>query len=372
MTKHVGIRALAVHFPRGLRTNQFWKNHHPEILEAVESRKKNRIWAAPDEQRGPSPGDDFDAEMAQYLADPFRGTVERRVLTPGESSLTLELAAAKKALAAAGLEAPAVDVMIVSSLLPDQFGAMNAAYLARDLGLEGLAFNLESACASAMIALHTACALVQSGQFETALVVASCTYSRDTDTRDPISWTVGDGSSAFVVSEVEPGYGRLGGKSVHTGATCGALWCENYARDDGSLWFRLVGDPKAGKLLRDTAVEYLLSCCNGALEDAGLGLGDIDHFVFNTPVAWYSKFCARALGIPEGRPIINMYAKYGNMGPNLLGANLFHAARELGFEKGDRILMYSVGSVSSAGAMVLRWGDVALGPAPEPHTVACD
>jgi 3-oxoacyl-[acyl-carrier-protein] synthase-3 len=372
MTKHVGIRALAVHFPRGLRTNQFWKNHHPEILAAVESRKQERMWAAPEKQNGPSPGDDFDAEMAHYLRDPFRGTVERRVLTPGESSLTMELSAARKALTAAGLEPSAIDVMIVSSFLPDNFGCMNAAYLARDLALPGLAFNLESACSGAMIGLHTACALVQSGQFERALVVASCAYSRDTDTRNPISWTVGDGASAYVVSEVEPGYGRLGGKSVHTGETCGALWFENYARDDGSLWFRLVGDPNAGKLLRDTAAGYLLSCCNGALADAGSSLGDIDHFVFNTPVAWYSKYCARTLGIPAHKPVINMYPKYGNMGPNLLGANLYHAAREFGFEKGDRILMYSVGSISSAGAMVLRWGDVALGPAPEPHTVVCD
>lgn len=372
MTQSAGIRALAVHFPRGLRTNQFWKNHHPGILEAVETRKKGRMWAAPEKESGPSPGDDFDAEMVHYLADPFRGTVERRVLTPGESSLTMELAAARKALGAAALEPSDVDVMIVSSFLPDHFGCMNAPYLARDLGLTGLAFNLESACSSAMIGLHTACALVQSGQFKTALVVASCAYSRDTDTENTISWTVGDGASAYVVSEVEPGYGRLGGKSVHTGATCGALWFENYARPDGSLWFRLVGDPNAGKILRDTSVDYLLSCCNGALEDAGMSLGDIDHFVFNTPVAWYSKFCARTLGIPEGKPIINMYPKYGNMGPNLLGANLYHAAGEFGFRKGDRILMYSVGSISSAGAMVLRWGDVALGPAPEPPTVVCD
>jgi len=372
MSKHAGIRALAVHFPRGLRTNQFWRNHHPEILEAVETRKKERMWAAPEKQSGPSAGDDFDAEMAQYLADPFRGTVERRVLTPGESSLTLELSAAKKALAAAELEPSDIDLMIVSSFLPDTFGCMNAPYLARDLGLKGQAFNLESACSSSMVGLQTACGLVQAGQFKTVLVVASCAYSRDTDTRNTISWTVGDGAGAFLVAEVEPGYGRLGGKSVHTGATCGALWFENYARDDGSLWFRLVGDPNAGKLLRDTSVGYLLTCCNGALADAGLHLGDIDHFVFNTPVAWYSKFCARSLGIPESKPVINMYPKYGNMGPSLLPANLWHAASEFGFEKGDRILMYTVGSISSAGAMVLRWGDVALGSAPEPHVVSCD
>ncbi|HLV64410.1 MAG TPA: 3-oxoacyl-[acyl-carrier-protein] synthase III C-terminal domain-containing protein [Polyangiaceae bacterium] len=370
----VGIRAVAVHFPRGVRTNRFWYNHHPEIVAAVEAKKKQRIWAAPERKPDDAadPNDTFDAEMAAYLNDPFRGTIERRVLAPGESSLTLETTVAKKAMAAAQLEPKDIDLLIVSSFLPDHFGCMDAPYVARDLGLRGMAFNLESACASAMVGLQTACGLVKSGQYRNVLVVASCTYSRDTDTRDTISWTSGDGAGAFVVSEVEKGYGRLGGKGIHTGGTCGKLWFENYARDDGTLWFRLLSSPDAGKALRDTAAEFLLECCHGALRDAGVTLNDIDHFVFNTPVAWYSKFCARTLGIDPERPIVNTYPKYANCGPALLTSNLYHAAREMPFKKGDLVLMYSVGSISSAGAIVVRWGDVALGPEPEPPEIVCD
>src|SRR5690606_38588582 len=226
----VGIRAVAVHFPRGVRTNRFWYNHHPEIVAAVVAKKKQRIWAAPERKPDDAadPNDTFDAEMAAYLIDPFRGTIERRVRAPGESSLTLETTVAKKAMAAAQLEPKDIDLLIVSSFLPDHFECMDAQYVARDLGLRGMAFNLESACASAMVGLQTACGLVKSGQYRNVLVVASCTYSRDTDTRDTISWTSGDGAGAFVVSEVEKGYGRLGGKGIHTGGTCGKLWFENY------------------------------------------------------------------------------------------------------------------------------------------------
>ncbi|NIR62043.1 MAG: hypothetical protein GWO02_22435 [Gammaproteobacteria bacterium] len=49
----------------------------------------------------------------------------------------------------------------------------------------------------------------------------------------------------------------------------------------------------------------------------------------------------------------------------LPGINLHHAAHWGKIEKNDLVLMYTVGSVSSSCAAVLRWGDVALGPLPE-------
>ncbi|HMJ16017.1 MAG TPA: 3-oxoacyl-[acyl-carrier-protein] synthase III C-terminal domain-containing protein, partial [Polyangiaceae bacterium] len=81
--------------------------------------------------------------------------------------------------------------------------------------------------------------------------------------------------------------------------------------------------------------------------------------------------CARALGIDSER-VINTYPKYANMGPALLPGNLYQAARENPIKKGDLVLMYSIGSVSSSGAMVVRWGDTALGTPPEPPEVVCD
>jgi 3-oxoacyl-[acyl-carrier-protein] synthase III len=369
--KSVGIKALAVDFPKGKRTNQFWRNHHREVVEAiegkVEGKKKHRLWAGSDQE----PVDEFEREMGQYLADPFRGTVERRVLTAGENALGLELSVAKKVLSAAAMAPSDVDLMIVTSLLPDHFGAQDAAYLAKELGLNGMAFNLESACAGAMVGIDTASALIAAGHYRNALVVASCTYSRDTETKDVISWTIGDGAGAFVVGEVESGYGRLGGKAVHTGRTCGALWMENYVKPDGSLGFKLQSSPYAGKILRDAATEYLLRTCHGALEDARVGLEDIDAVVVNTPVAWYSKFCARTLGVDPAK-VTNTYPRYANMGPVLLPVNLYYGIKELPIRKDDLVLMCSIGSVSSAAAMVMRWGDIRLGEEPQPAEILAD
>lgn len=365
MGRNAGIVALSIEFPRGVRTNAFFRKHYPDVVAAVESRRQKRIWTEKSRQATV-----FDSAMEPYLTDPFRGTVERRVLTPGETSLSLETSAARKALDAAAMTPSDVELMIVSSLMPDQFGAMNAAYLARDLGMRCMAFNLETACASSMAALHTACAMVTAGQYANALVVTSCTYSRDTDPADPLSWTVGDGAGAFVVRDVPDGFGRLGGCSVNTGSTCGALWCENYQREDGSLWFRLKSSPHAGRRLGVASEEFLRHCCEGALADAGVRIQDIDGVVINTPLAWYVDFCSRALGAERDR-FVDTYPAYANMGPAMLPVNLYAHARK-GLKPGDLLLMYAIGSVSSAGAMVLRWGDVKLAPEPALAEIVCD
>jgi 3-oxoacyl-[acyl-carrier-protein] synthase-3 len=44
--------------------------------------------------------------------------------------------------------------------------------------------------------------------------------------------------------------------------------------------------------------------------------------------------------------------------------NLHHAASHGLVRPDDLVLVSSVGSVSTAGAVVMRWGDVGLGPLP--------
>ena len=39
MSQAVGIRAIAVNFPECVRTNDYWKNNHPQFL--AELQKKN-------------------------------------------------------------------------------------------------------------------------------------------------------------------------------------------------------------------------------------------------------------------------------------------------------------------------------------------
>ena len=356
----VGMLSLGVSVPDRVLTNDHWRLKHPLVVSDAE----NRIWMWKKPVDWSEGSEAFNREMAPYVRDPFRGARHRRFLPPGGTALSLETAAARDALDAADLRPEDIDLLICTSFLPDSTGIGGATFLAQELGLACGAWNLESACSSALIAFQTACSLVTSGQHQRILVVTSCCYSRVTREDDPISWGVGDAATAMVVGEVSEGIGLLGGHTVHSAETCGAVTYELELDEDKKPGYRLRAGRHAAKLLRSNSERYLQRCASGALRKAQLTVDDIDHLVVNTPLAWYAPFCARVLGIDASRTL-SVYPLYANVGPALLGLNLLHAAQWKSFQPGDLVLLYTVGSVSSCSATVVRWGDVGLGPLPK-------
>ncbi len=360
MSKSIGLQSVGVSVPDRVLTNDHWRVHHPEMVRDVEGR--TWMWRKPMEwTEGSEP---FNREMAPYVRDPFRGARQRRYMESDGAVLELELTAAWDALKAANLEPEDIDLLICSSFQPDVHGIGGAVFLARNLGLTGAAWNLESACSSALVAFQTACSLIESGQHEKVLVVSSCSYSRATAEDDPISWGVGDAASAFVVGEVEEGVGYLGGHTVHTAETCEAVAYHLELDAKGQPHLRIRTGKQTAQILRGTSERYLKECCTGAVEAAGVALSDVDHFVFNTPLAWYSAFCARALGV-DRKKTLSVYPLYANVGPALLGLNLLHAAHWRSYRPDDLVLLYTVGSVSTCSAAVVRWGEVGLGALPD-------
>ena len=361
MKTPVGIRSLAVSFPCVLRTNDHFRKTRPELVAEAERAALARLWK---KQGQESSAAQFEAAMAPYLGDPFRGTRHRRVLGPGESCLSLELRAARDALAAAALTPADIDCMIVASFLPMQPGVGNSAFLAQALGYQGAAWNLESACTSAAVATQNAVALIRAGEADRVLVVISCTYSRVSDDTDSLCWFLGDGAGAYVIGKVPDGQGVLGTKIMNTSRTCNTFYHDLYNHPTEGPKIRIGAHERTGRVLGQVSGPHLIECCDGALAQAGLTRDDVRFFVFNTPTAWYGEFCARALGVSSDRTI-DTYPDYANIGPALMPVNLYTAARAGRIAPGDVVLVYTIGSVSTAGAVVMRWGDVGLGPEPE-------
>lgn len=358
MSISVGMRSLAIAHPSVVRTNDYYRQMYPEVVAEVEKNALARLWKGAEQ----ASKNLFSAEMQPYLADPFRGAVERRVLGPGESALSLEKKAAEDALRAAGVAADEIDLVLVSSFLPDQIGVGNAPRLAEALGMKCAAWSMETACSGSVVGFQTASGLVKAGQHEKVLVVTSCTYSRYVDERDTLSWFLGDGAGAFVVGRVEDGYGFLGGKSIHSADTCGTFSYDlEIDKTTGEPKIAMNASAKTGRVLAETATHYVREVCLGAAEASKVSLSEIDFFVFHTPMPWFAPFAARALEIdPKKTVCTNRW--YGNTGPALMPGNLHYAAKQGLIQKDDLVLIQSIGSASSAGAVVVRWGDVGLGP----------
>jgi 3-oxoacyl-[acyl-carrier-protein] synthase III len=348
--------SLALRLPARVITNDFLRERYPDVVRTSEERALGKLWR-------PDPGSTsarFDAAAEPYLQDPFRGCVTRHWLEPGERSIDLEEPAARSALAAAGLTPADVDLLLCSSFFPDQLDVGNAAFLARRLGIQAPAWNLESACASSVIALETASALVASGLHRNVLCVTSCTYSRISREEDTLGWGNGDGAAAFVVRPTTPPAGMLAWHSMSTNVTCGAIYSTFERAEDGSDRIEMKATPEAGRLLRETAEPFLTTCVTGVLDKADMSLEDIELFVFNTPTAWYAQFCCDVLGVSVERSV-NAHSEVANVGPVLMPANLHKAVREGRARPGALVLLYAVGSVSNASASILRLPEIQLG-----------
>jgi 3-oxoacyl-[acyl-carrier-protein] synthase III len=363
MNDSIGIRSLAISFGSIIRTNEYWLENFPELIPQ-EKPRRIRISQSSESASTPNVLDIWSQAVAPYLSDPFRGNVERRVVDIDESSLTLEYQAAKDALNAAQLSPQEVDLMIVASLFPEQVGHGNAVYLAQKLGLCCPAWNLESTCSSALVALQNAHALIQTGAYRNVLAVVSHTGSQTVDDADSLAWSMGDAAGAFIVDRLKPNQGILASKIVSTAATCGAYVHELVTDAQGQPQIRTRTGENVSTLA-ETSVDFVRTCCEGAAASAGLTLADIDFFAFNTPTAWYTSVCTQALGISAAKTI-NLYPRYANIGSVMAIANLYHAAHECKISENNLVLVYTKGASATAAATIIRWGDVALGSVPTP------
>ncbi|MGL4880259.1 MAG: 3-oxoacyl-ACP synthase III family protein, partial [Waterburya sp.] len=189
--KPVGIKAIAVTFPDIIRTNDYYRQHNPEMIAKAEQKTLARAFSVAASNEDDSEPDIWTEEMMPYISDPFRGTVERRVVAPEDSALELEYRTAVDVLTAAKLAPEDIDLMLVTSLFPDHILPGDASFLAGKLGLKGAAWNVESTCTSGLVSLQTACSLVQTGQYRNVLIIVSTTYSRFTDPNDTLAFLSG-------------------------------------------------------------------------------------------------------------------------------------------------------------------------------------
>jgi 3-oxoacyl-[acyl-carrier-protein] synthase-3 len=140
------------------------------------------------------------------------GIKERRVAGPEESDVDLAVQAGGKALAASGLSAGEIDLVIVATCTLEAQIPNAAARVAHRLGIEAPgAFDVNAACAGFCYALATAGDAVRSGSATNVLIVGTEKLSQWVDWTDRATCVIfADGAGAAVVGPSEtPGIGPV-------------------------------------------------------------------------------------------------------------------------------------------------------------------
>lgn len=294
-----------------------------------------------------------------------RSGIERRRYAPDDVGCAeLAYQASRNALDEAGLEANAVDCIILATLSPDYHFPGSACVLGQKLGLPGVpAIDIRAQCSGFIYSLCTADNFVRGGQFERVLVVGAEKHSMALEFADrgrDVTVLFGDGAGAVIVRPTAEDRGILSSHLHADGQLADALWLEC----PGSAHPRWI-DPEMiaegrtypkmkGRLVFKHALEKLPPVIMEALSKNRLSIEDVDLFLFHQANLRIIEHVAAQMNIPPEK-IYNNIQEYGNTTAASIPIALHEALKKGLLRRGQHVLMASFGSGFTWASALIRW-----------------
>jgi len=285
------------------------------------------------------------------------GMKERRVSHVHVSDLSY--VACVRALAAAGVNAEEVDLIIFGSCTADEVVPNTASRIQLLLGIKTAAsFDLNTACTSGMYALSVASAMIKTGAVRTALVIGAEVISVAQDWTDcNVAVLFGDGAAAFVLQGTEEQEGLLADELGCYADSRDILRANGYGLRYidgqnilGTIWWDFLGQEIFKK-----AVMGMCEASAGAIAQAGLSTDQIDLVVPHQANLRIIEAVVKRLGV-SGRVFLNIH-KYGNMSAATTPVALVEAIEEGHVKPGMHILLPAFGGGLTYSAHIIRWGE---------------
>ncbi len=280
------------------------------------------------------------------------GIRNRHIAGAGETTATLAHDAALKALEHAGLEAAAIDLIVLATATPDQTFPSSATKVQAMLGIpDCIAFDVHAVCTGFLYALTVADSMLRSGSARTALVIGSETFSRILDWEDRATCVLfGDGAGAIVLKAEDGERGILSTKLHADGRHNELLFV-----DGGPSTTQTVGKLRMkGREVFRHAVVNLADVLNEVLTDVGLESADIDWVVPHQANARILDATARKLGLPPEKVIVTV-DRHANTSAASVPLAFDAAVRDGRIKRGDLVVLEAMGGGFTWGAAVLRY-----------------
>ncbi|MFJ2022831.1 3-oxoacyl-ACP synthase III family protein [Streptomyces sp. NPDC087897] len=301
------------------------------------------------------------ADVTEEWVAERTGILQRRYAAAGEATSDLALPAARAALDEAGPEArERLAALIVATCTPDHPQPSTAAIVQAGLGLPALpAFDVNAVCSGFLYALTVAKGLLHGQPGQYALVVGADLFSTLMDRGDRKTVSLfGDGAGAVVLGPVPEGYGIHGSTllangelhdyvKVEAGGTRTPL--DERARAAGEHLFRMDG-----RAVREYAMTTLHKVVGQTLAECGARIEDVDRFVFHQANTRLLESFAAEAGIDPARVALTA-PSLGNTAAASVPLTLHHTRHERPLERGERVLLASIGGGMTAAAALMTW-----------------
>jgi 3-oxoacyl-[acyl-carrier-protein] synthase-3 len=288
------------------------------------------------------------------------GIRERHIAGSHETTSSIAVDAARRALAQTNLNPRDVQLIIVASASPDYIFPATACLVQDRLGaLNAGAFDLSAACTGFIYALNMAAQSIRSGSLDNALVIGAETLSKFVNWDDRNTCVLfGDGAGAFVLQASEkPG---------------GVLSCVMRSDGSGGDLLSLPAGGSTNPATHDTvdnklhtihmngrevfrfATRVMASATKEAVADAGLSLDDVKLVIPHQANSRIIEAAARGIRMPMSQIVMNI-DRYGNTSTASIPIAVCEAVDEERIEPGDNLVLVGFGAGLTWGALVVEW-----------------
>jgi 3-oxoacyl-[acyl-carrier-protein] synthase III len=288
------------------------------------------------------------------------GIKQRHIVDKGMATSHMATEASKKALAERGISGSDIEAIFLGTVTPDMSFPATACLVQYNIGAKAAwGYDISAACSGFVYALQTGVKFVESGAHQRVLVIGADVMSSIIDYTDRATCVIfGDGAGAVIVEpatddnycidfthEVDGSGGCYlnmpGGGSLHPATHETVDKKMHFVHQDGAQVFKY-------------AVRKMAEASERLLERNGFTGNDVKLFVPHQANRRIIMSAADRLGLKEDRIIINI-DEFGNTTAGTIPLALESARQQGRLNKGDLVLIASVGAGFTVGATLLRW-----------------
>jgi len=292
------------------------------------------------------------------------GMKERRLARADEFTSDMGAAAAKAAIANAGLQPEEIDFILVATLTPDYLFPSTACLIQQAIGAKRAGgMDIQAACTGYVYALAVAKSFIETGIYKNVLVIAAEKLSSITNYKDRSTCVLfGDGAAACVVSSTKrKGFSiesvRLGADGeqaelliLPAGGSRQPASLESVA--NGQHYIKMAGNE-----VFKHAVRRMESACKECLDSLGICEKEISWLIpHQANMRIIDAIAKRFEHLPSER-IFKTVQKYGNTSASSIGIALDELLKGQQIHAGEKILLTAFGSGFTWGAAVLQAED---------------
>jgi 3-oxoacyl-[acyl-carrier-protein] synthase-3 len=283
------------------------------------------------------------------------GIKERRISHVNTSDLAA--VAGLHALAAAGLEPEAIDLILVGTCTPDRLVPSTATMVQERIGASrAAAMDVNAACSGFLYALVTADGMIRSGAARRALVIGAEKLHNWIDFTDrSTSVLFGDGAGAVVLEAGEEDAGILAAELGSDGSAADILCVPGSGTEGAPSATAKATIIMEGPEVFRRAVSAMGDASVRVVEEAGLSLDEVDLLIPHQANVRIIDATARRLKLDPTKVFVNI-ASYGNTSAATIPIALAEAVEEGRVRPGGNLVFAAFGGGLTWAAVAYRWG----------------